>query len=160
MKRSQTGLFFGLLLTSLVLLPTGRAEAGDLTTSETLVTYARESLQRGLGEELQLAPGSIDVEDEAGVDVGNAFRAIVGAEKKRYELQFRAIDRNGVQYTGRTRMIVQAISNLEDDKANDNNTTLRGQDLGTGRLIRAQLQVYSAPSVAVTPKSLFLRPIK
>ena len=160
MKPSQSAIFLGLVLSTLVLLPTSRAEAGDLTTSETLVMYARESLQRGLGEDFQLAPGSIEVEDEAGVDVGNAFRAIVGAEKKRYELEFRAIDRSGQQYRGRTKMIVHAISNMDDDKGNDNNTTLRGQDLGTGRLIRAQLQVFSAPSVAVTSKSMFLRPIK
>ncbi len=160
MKRSQAGTVFGLLLSTLILLPTSRAEAGELTTSETLVMYARESLQRGLGEELQLAPGSIELEDEAGVDVGKAFRGVVGAGKKGYEVQFRAIERHGQQYTGRTKLVVQAISNMDDDKGNDNNTTLRGQDLGTGRLIRAQLQVYSAPAVAVTSKSLFLRPIK
>ncbi len=59
-----------------------KAEAGALTTSESIVTYARNSLSVALGEDYQLKPGTIEIEDEAGLDVGNALRSIIGAEEK------------------------------------------------------------------------------
>jgi hypothetical protein len=58
-----------------------KAQAGDLTTSESIVDYARAGLTAALGEDFRLKPGTIEIEDEARMDVGNAFRAIVGKEE-------------------------------------------------------------------------------
>jgi len=133
-----------------------KAQAGDLTTSETIVGYSRAGLTAALGEDFRLKPGTIEIEDEAGMDVGNAFRAIVGKEKKEYAVRFVAIDRAGNSYRGRVHMLVDAISELGEGKEDDNNTTLRGTDLGTGRMIKIQLVSYLGRSQPVTPKQMYL----
>ncbi len=133
-----------------------KAEAGALTTSESIVTYARNSLSVALGEDYQLKPGTIEIEDEAGLDVGNALRSIIGAEEKKYIVTFMALDRAGHIYRGRTKMIISAISELNEDRENDNNTTQRGTDQGTDRLIKIQLISYLQRSQPITAKQLYL----
>lgn len=137
-------------------LTASKAEAGALTTSESIVTYARSGLTVALGEDYRLKPGTIEIEDEAGVDVGNAFRSIIGAEEKKYQVSFRAVDRTGNTYRGRIRMVINAISDLGEDKENDNNTTQRGTDEGTERMIKIQLISYLHRSQPITPKQLYL----
>jgi hypothetical protein len=133
-----------------------KAQAGDLTTSESIVGYARAGLAAALGEDFRLKPGTIEIEDEAGMDVGNAFRAIVGKEKKKYEVGFVAIDRAGNSFRGRVHMLVDAISELGEAKEDDNNTSLRGTDQGTGRMIKIQLVSYLHRSQPIEAKHLYL----
>jgi hypothetical protein len=132
------------------------AQAGDLTTSESIVGYARAGLTAALGEDYRLKPGTIEIEDEAGVDIGNAFRSIVGAEAKKYQVRFAAVDRAGEAYRGHIKMTINAISDLGENKEDDNNTTLRGIDQGTGRMIKTQLVSYLARSQPITPKQMYL----
>ncbi|MDZ4083596.1 MAG: hypothetical protein U1E10_11710 [Bdellovibrionales bacterium] len=137
-------------------MESSRAQAGDLTTSETIIDYARSGLTAALGDDYRLKPGTIEIEDEAGVDIGNAFRSMVGAEAKKYQVRFVAIDRAGEAYRGHIKMVVNAISSLGEDKEDDNNTTLRGSDQGTGRMIKIQLVSYLHRSQPITPKQMYL----
>ncbi len=133
-----------------------KAQAGDLTTSETIVGYARAGLTVALGEDFRLKPGTIEIEDDARMDIGNAFRSIVGAEAKKYKVWFSAVDRTGETYRGQIKMMINAISELGENKEDDNNTTLRGTDPGTGRMIKIQLASYLPPSQPVSPKQMYL----
>lgn len=138
------------------------AEAAELTTSETLVSHARESLKLALGDSYRLVPGSIEIADEAlAVDLGNAIRSVIGAEQKSYRMDFRVQDLNGSKYRARARLLVSSLWSLDGDKNEDNNTALRGQDQGTGRLIRVQTQsLIGRPGVSSLPlsvSSLYLR---
>jgi hypothetical protein len=133
-----------------------KAQAGDLTTSESIVGYSRAGLTVALGEDFRLKPGTIEIEDEAGMDIGNALRSIVGAEAKRYRVRFSAYNRAGEAYRGNVMMIINAISDIGEKKEEDNNTTLRGTDLGTGRMIKIQLVSYLGRSQPVTPKQMYL----
>jgi len=144
------------LLVATAGMEASRAQAGELTTSESIVDYARSGLTAALGDDYRLKPGTIEIEDEAGVDIGNAFRSIVGAEAKKYQVRFGAIDRAGEAYRGRIKMMVNAISNLGEDKEDDNNTTLRGIDQGTGRMIKIQLVSYLHRAQPITPKLMYL----
>lgn len=144
------------LLLATVGLEASRAQAGELTTSESIVDYARRGLTVALGDDYRLKPGTIEIEDEAGVDIGNAFLSIVGAEAKKYEVRFVAYDRSGEAYRGHIKMLVNAISNLGEDRENDNNTTMRGTDEGTGRMIKIQLVSYLHRSQPITPKLMYL----
>jgi hypothetical protein len=104
------------LLVGMAGLGASKALAGDLTTSESIVGYARESLTVALGDEYRLKPGTIEIEDDAGMDIGNAFLSLVGAEAKKYNVRFAAYDRNGDTFRGQTKMNIKAISNLEEKK--------------------------------------------
>lgn len=150
------------LVASLTFLASNSAEAAELTTSETLVNHARESLKLVLGDSHRLVPGSIEIADEAiAVDLGNAIRSVIGAEQKSYRMDFRVQDLNGNKYRARARLMVSSLWSLDDDKNEDNNTALRGQDQGTGRLIRVQTQPLlgrpGTSSLPISLNSLYLR---
>lgn len=149
-------LFQAALLIGMAGIGDTSAQAGDLTTSETIVGYARAGLTVALGDDYRLKPGTIEIEDEAGVDIGNAFWSIFGAEAKKYQVRFAAVDRARNVYRGKIKMLINAISDLDEDKDDDNNTTMRGTDQGTGRMIKIQLASYLVPSQAITPKQMYL----
>jgi hypothetical protein len=164
MRYFRNGFCLAIALSFIVAFSSSQAEAGDITTSESLLKYARDSIVSILGEDGQLVPGSIDIFDEAvTVDLRNAFRSMVGAEQKFYRLDFRVSDAKGIKYFARARLVVSALWSLDDEKSQDNNTAQRIQDEGTGRLIRVQIQPYlgrpDSSSAPMSARYLYLRKI-
>lgn len=151
--------FMGLFL--LATFVSNQGKAASLTSSETLVDYARVTISRALDEQYLLVPGTLEIEPEAGIDLGNAVRALIRLEKKTYNVEFRAVDLNGQLYSGAIQMVVSAISRADTQTSDDNNTTLREIDRGTGRMIKVQLRSFGVPaSTELTPKHLSLRLLK
>ena len=150
-------MFFALGLSSVT------AQAGVISTTETTVSYAKETIAKALGEDLMLLPGSIQIDEKQAkiVDLGGLARSVVGRERNEYSVRFKAVDRRNVQYTGRVNLTVEAVSDPANyDRKEDNNTTLRLQDLSTLRNIKVQLYGHEDYPKTITLKELNLKQIE
>lgn len=135
------------------------AHAEEISTSETTLNYARQTVGQVLGADFGLVPGSIQISlrQPTIVDIGGAVRAVFGAEKVEYQVEFQVSDRARTVYRGRTFMTVEATNSTQANRDEDNNTTLRGTDVGTKRLIKIQLYEYQDVPQKITPKCFDLR---
>lgn len=148
-----------LMLAATFILRSESAQAEALTTTETSVEYAKESIRKVLSEDLILVPGSIQIEDKTAriVDIGGIARSAFGREKDEYSVRFKLAHRNEGHFKGRVNMTISADRGSSDETTGDNNTTFRRQDPGTGRSIKIQLYGHEDYPKTITLKDLNLK---
>jgi hypothetical protein len=158
-KASKNFLLMNFVILAISVAGASAANAEEISTSETTVGYARQTLNRVLGAEYALVPGSIQISlrQSTIVDIGGAVRAVFGKEKSEYQVDFRVMDPAQKVFQGRTYMTIEAANASDVSSDQDNNTTLRGVDAGTGRQIKVQLFEYQNYPQAITVKSLELK---